>query len=152
MLVVFKARNSSLHLSLVVLLVRINTLEVVELILDAVSFSRYLIDVAISVFKLTSDVVDMPFESHDLLHKVFLFLLSFCDLEGCTTHLFLSILKLIVEVLVLLRDLVDSRLKSLNLQARISVIGQDVFFLKLKCPCLLSSSSLLVSKFVVLVL
>jgi len=106
-LVILEARDGALHLRLVILLVHMNSLEVVKLISEAISLLRYGTHVTIGFFKLSGDVVDVPLERHDLLHEVLFLFLGFRDLERSSAYVFVHALELTVKVFVLLTDLVD---------------------------------------------
>ena len=89
-------------------------------------------------------MVDVPLQGQDLLHVVFFLLLVLLDLERGPTHFFLRVLHLAVKFSIFRRDSLDSVFETFNLQARVSVVSQDVFFFDLESTdCLLCAPLLI---------
>lgn len=73
-----------------------------------------------------------------------------CNLERCTTNLFLGVLDLAVKLSVFSTDRFHGILKSLYLQSWIFIIGKNVLFLNLECPWSLWRTSFFVDKLAIL--
>ena len=97
-------------------------------------------------------MVDVAFQSQDLLYVVFLLLLMLCDGEACAAHFFLGYLDLREQVLILTADCLDSVLEALNLLTSIPVVCQDVFFLDLEGAGHLLRPPLLINELLALLL
>ena len=117
---------------------------------NLVTLTCHLISVVSGILKLSSDVVDVPLESQDLLYVILFFLLMLLDCKGSTANFFLGILHLRVQILVLSTDSLDGVLEALNLKAGVAVVSQNVFFLDLESPDSLLGALLLVKQLIVL--
>lgn len=74
------------------------------------------------------------------MNVILFLLLMFRDLEGSTSDLFLGVLNLCVKVLVLSTHGLNRVFESLDLEACISIVGQNVLLLDFKSTgCLLGS-------------
>ena len=117
---------------------------------NLVTLTCHLISVVSGILKLSSDVVDVPLESQDLLYIILFFLLMLLDCKGSTSNFLLGILHLRVQILVLSTDSLDGVLEALNLKAGVAVVSQNVFFLNLESPDSLLGALLLVKQLIVL--
>ena len=139
-------------ISLVRFLVIRDILESIQFVEDLVTLLCYLFSLLGNVFKLACDMINVPFKRQNLLNIVLFLLFHLCKLVGGATNFFLNILDRVVQVLVLLSYRLDRRFESLDLQAGVSVVLQDVFLLKFQGSCLLLSPPFLIGELVVLLL
>ena len=92
----------------------------------------------------------MSLQGQNLLHIVLFFLLVLLDCKGSTSNFFLGVLDLSVQILVLSTDCLYGVFEAFNLQAGVTVVGQDVFFLNFEGSHSLLSSLFLVKQLIVL--
>ena len=92
----------------------------------------------------------MPFQCQDLLHVVFLLPLVLGERKRGASNFLLSHLHLIIQLLVLTAQRLNSMLEPLDLHRGVSIVGKDVLFFNFESAGRLLGSSFLVHKFRVL--
>ena len=92
----------------------------------------------------------MSLQGQNLLHIVLFFLLVLLDCKGSTSNFFLGVLDLSVQIFVLSTDCLYGVFETFDLQAGVTVVGQDVFFLDFEGSHGLLSSLFLVKQLIVL--
>ena len=137
-LFVFETGYLTLKLCFIGLLIIRNAFKGVQLLEDLFTFRLQLSGILLSFFKLAGDMIDMSFQSQDLLDVILLLLLMLLELEWGATDFLLSLLHLREKLLVLLTQSLNSVLQSLNLQTWVAIVCQDVLLFDFKsADCLL---------------
>lgn len=121
-LLILEACHCSLQFSSIAFLSISNSLHGVVFFFQPISFSSQNVLVRLRLLKLVSDLVNVPFKSHDLLDIVFFFFLKLSQLVGSSTNVSIILLHLVVKVSVFFLTFLNIFLKTVNLLTSISVI------------------------------